>query len=111
MIKTSITLFLLLMCTVAFAQTRRIALRAHSGAKTERYAKGEGNYGYFPQKVKVHLESGRDTMVYDWDSLANPHYDIYVDTAPRAQFGPRDVSPREDIREMGKLTGKLIVKS
>lgn len=93
------------------AQTRRIAHRSHSGAKNESYRKGEGSYGYFPQKVTVHMESGRDTVVYEWDSLANPNYkrDIYVDTAPRAQFGPRSFAPKEKIREMGTVTGRLVV--
>ncbi len=102
---------LVLSVTIAFAQTRRIAHRAHSGANSERYRDGDGSYGWDPsfEMVKIHLESGRDTMVYAWDSLAQPHY-LNVDTTPRAQFYPRDNSPKEHIREMGNVTHRLIVK-
>lgn len=91
------------------AQTRRIAQRSHSAATTVCYEKGTGSYGYFPM-VTVHLESGKDTMVDEWDSLANPRY-IQVDTTPRAMFYPRDTTPKQDIREMGTITHKLIGKS
>jgi hypothetical protein len=107
-------LFLLaFICTLSFAQTRRIAHRAHSGAKQERYDGRDGNYGdpYIPQMVQVHLESGRDTLVEFWDSLANPEYLRQVDTTPRAIIYPRDKRPKQDIREMGAITHRLIVKA
>lgn len=107
--KSIFTIALLIAAVTISAQTRRIAHRSHSGAKTERYTKGEGSYGYFPQKVNVHMESGKDTIVYEWDSLANPQYPIYADTTPRAQFGPRSLEPKDDISKMGLVTGRLIV--
>ncbi len=105
--KTIFSLLLILTITISFAQTRRIAHRAHSGAKHERYDGHDGNYGYFPtpQKVYVHLESGRDTLVYEWDTLASPNY--YLDTAPRPNYRPIDKRAKEDIREMGKVTGRM----
>lgn len=104
------TLFImvLLMAVTVNAQTRRIAQRSHSGATTARYEKATGSYGYFPM-VTVHLESGKDTMVNEWDSLANPRY-MHTDTAPRAMFYPRDTTPKQNIREMGAITHKLIGK-
>ncbi len=109
--KTFIILFLTV-CVGLNAQTRRIAHRAHSGADSKRYVANCGSFGAIPEmkKVKVHLESGRDTMVNQWDSLARPYY-FYFDTLPRAQFYPKDLTPKEDIREMGTLTHKLIAKS
>lgn len=111
--KTSVTLFLLFIATVAFAQTRRIAHRAHSGAEHARYDGRDGNYGdpYIPTTVTVHLESGRDTVVEFWDSLANPKYLRNIDTTPRAMIYPRDKRAKQDIREMGVITHRLIVKA
>lgn len=103
------TLILIFTITISYAQTRRIAHRAHHGAKTERYDDNDGSYGkVMPRKVKVHLESGRDTMVYEWDSIANPNYRYWeLDSTPRAQFRPYDSKPKEDIREMGKVAGRM----
>lgn len=108
--KTTFTLSLILLVVVATAQTRRIAHRFHSGSNTARYDNRDGNYGdpYIPPTITIHLESGRDTTVYEWDSLAAPYYKRY-DTVPRAQFHPYDKS-RTDIREMGGISHKLIVK-
>lgn len=100
---------LLITAVTLNAQTRRIAQRSHGGATTARYEKGTGSYGYFPM-VTVHLESGKDTMVNEWDSLANPRY-LQADTTPRAMFYPRDTTPKQNIREMGSITHKLIGKS
>ena len=102
-------MLLLLTGILCYPQTRRIAHRAHSGAKSERYAKGEGNYGYFPQprEVTIHLESGRDTTVYEWDTLANPHF--FIDTVPHANYRPIDKRAKDDIRQMGKVTGRMIM--
>jgi hypothetical protein len=109
--RTALTFVFLLVFVAGFAQTRRIEHRAHSGKGSARYVSTDGSYGRVaPRKVKVHLESGRDTMVYTWDSLARPQYNIYADTMPRAQFGPRNVEPKTDIREMGMVTGRVIIK-
>jgi hypothetical protein len=107
--KATFSLLLIFALTNCFAQTRRIAHRAHSGSNTERYVKGDGNYGYYPppQKVTVHLESGRDSLVYEWDTLANPRF--YLDTVPHPNYRPIDKRPKEDIRQMGKVTGRLIL--
>jgi hypothetical protein len=107
-----ILLVLMLTGVVLGAQTRRIAHRSHSGSDQKHYASTRSSYGYVPEyrMVKVHLESGTDTMVYAWDSLAQPYYH-FLDTIPRAQFYPRDLSPKENIREMGSMTHKLIVRS
>ena len=108
--KALLTLVLVLVCASGFTQTRRIEHRSHSGVGSARYVSAEGSYGRVaPRKVKVHLESGRDTMVYTWDSLARPSYDIHADTTPRGQFGPRTTEPKNDIREMGMVTGRIIV--
>jgi hypothetical protein len=109
--KTTLTLLLLIAAMTASAQTRRIAQRSHSGTKNERYAKGESSYGYFPQTVTIHLESGKDTTVYEWDSLARPMFNVQPDTTPRAMIYPRDTTPKQDIREMGSITHRLIGKS
>lgn len=101
------TLVLIFTITISFAQTRRIAHRAHSGSKHEHYDGRDGNYGYFPvpEKVTIHLESGRDTTVYEWDTLANPQF--YFDTVPHPNYRPIDKRSKEDIREMGKVTGRM----
>lgn len=109
--RTLFALVLLLTVTAAGAQTRRIAHRSHSGAKTERYLSGDGSYGYLPRKVIVHLESGKDTAVWDWDSLAHPKYKYYMDTTPRANIRPKDTRRKEDIREMGAMAGKMTATS
>lgn len=109
-IKALFIIALTIVCVTGFAQTRRIEQRSHSGVGSARYYSAEGSYGRVaPRKVRVHLESGRDTMVYAWDSLARPSYDIYADTTPRAQFGPRTMEPKNDIKEMGMVTGRIIV--
>lgn len=107
--KTTVCIVALLFSVALCAQTRRIAHRAHHGTKTERYDDNDGSYGkVMPRKVKVHLESGRDTMVYEWDSIANPNYRYWeLDTTPRAQFRQHDPKPKEDIREMGKVAGRM----
>ena len=57
--------------------------------------------------ILIHLESGRDTMVWPWDSIAAP---IYLDTTPRAMIYPR-MGKQEDIRNMGGVTHRLTTKS
>ncbi len=110
--KSTFTFFLLLICTLSFAQTRRIAHRAHSGAKHARFDDNDGSYGRVaPRKVKVHLESGRDTMVYEWDSIASPNYHYWeLDTTAQINIRPIDPQPKQYIREMGEITHRLTVK-
>ena len=100
----------LFLATAAGAQTRRIAHRSHSGHVHSTYVWSGSNYGDPVEihRVKIHLESGRDTIVYAWDSLAMPRYS--ADTTPRAQFGPRHFKPMRDIRELGMVTGRIIVR-
>lgn len=106
-----IVLMIFLLCTsvAVSAQTRRIAHRAHSGANTERYDGRDGNYGdpYIPTHVKVHLESGRDTMVWEYDSIARPYF---YDTLPHASIRPVDRNPKADIREIAHGAGRLTIK-
>jgi hypothetical protein len=110
--RTLLTLVLIIAAFALNAQTRRIAHRFHSGADHARYDNRDGNYGdpYIPAMVTVHLESGKDTLVEVWDSLANPKYLRYMDTTPRAMIHPR-VGPKEDIRQMGVITHKLITRN
>lgn len=110
--KSVVTLAFLLVVVSLTAQTRRIAHRFHSGADHARYDGRDGNYGdpYIPTTVLIHLESGRDTVVEFWDSLANPNYLRYIDSTPRAMIHPR-IGPKEDIRQMGGITHKLIARS
>jgi hypothetical protein len=110
----SIVLFLVVLMSHVNAQTRRIAHRVHSGSSNERYNGVDGNYGDpypYPQMIKVHLESGRDTLVEMWDTIVSPKYLHYIDTTPRAMIYPRDTRPKQDIREMGVITHRLIVKA
>ncbi|HTF05065.1 MAG TPA: hypothetical protein VK826_13650 [Bacteroidia bacterium] len=89
----------------AHAQTKRIAHRSHSGAKHEKYDDGDGEYGRIaPSKIKIHLESGKDTVVYPWDSLARPYY---LDTL-RPHRIEKQVKEMEDIDQFGQVTGKMI---
>lgn len=113
MSKTIFSLLLIFTITIGFAQTRRIAHRAHSGANHARYDGRDGNYGdpYIPTTVTVHLESGRDTVVEFWDTLANPKYLQRIDSTPRVMIYPHDTRPKQDIREMGVITHRLIVKA
>lgn len=106
----SLFTFLFLAATVAVhAQTRRIAHRFHSGADHARYDGRDGNYGDpGDPRILIHLESGRDTLVEYWDTLANPKY--YVDSLPRAMIHPR-MGKQEDIRNMGGVTHRLTTKS
>jgi hypothetical protein len=109
--KTLLSIALMVLTFFASAQTRRIAHRVHSGTTHERYDGRDGNYGNpYPYRVLVHLESGRDTVVDAWDSLASPKYLRYLDTVPHAILYPRDTRPKQDIREMGGITHRLIVK-
>lgn len=105
--RTIFTLAFMLMVTIIFAQTKRIAHRAHSGKNSESYVSSLGSYGRVaPRKVKVHLESGRDTMVYEWDSLARPYY-IHVDLQPKEnEVGKK---PIENAKEVGHVAGKLVM--
>jgi hypothetical protein len=83
--KTLITILCLTFCVAVHSQTRRIAHRFHSGADHARYDGRDGNYGEpYDPKILIHLESGRDTLVDYWDTLANPNYNRYVDSFPRA---------------------------
>jgi hypothetical protein len=107
--RTIFSLILIFTITIGFAQTRRIAHRAHHGAKTERYDDNDGSYGkVMPRKVKVHLESGRDTMVYEWDSIANPNYRYWeLDTVPQQNNRKPGTNTKENIRQMGKVAGRM----
>lgn len=91
--------------TAVSAQTRRIAHRSHGGSENERYDNRDGNYGDIrPRLVRVHLESGRDTMVEYWDSLARPYY---LDTIPHNQS--RGTLPINDIYHIGHIAGRLVM--
>lgn len=111
--KTVFTFALLVLVLTLTGQTRRIAHRAHSGANHARYDENDGSYGkVMPRKVKVHLESGRDTMVYEWDSIASPNHRYWeLDTTSKINLHPIDPQPKHYIREMGEITHRLIVKA
>lgn len=101
---TAVFILLGIACT---AQTRRIAHRSHSGAKHERYDGTEGSYGKVaPRKVKVHLETGRDTMVYSWDSLARPYF---LDTIRQKSYEEVGHKKIETAKEIGHVAGKLVM--
>jgi hypothetical protein len=109
--KVSVTILFLALCMGLGAQTRRIAYRFHSGADHARYDGRDGNYGDpFDPRIRIHLESGRDTIVDYWDTLANPKYLHYIDSFPRAMIYPR-MGRQEDIRDMGSVTHRLTTKS
>ena len=105
--KTIFTFIFILLVTISFAQTKRIAHRSHSGKKNENYETTEGSYGKVaPRKVKVHLESGKDTMVYEWDSLARPYY-VNPNWQPKSnEVGKK---PIENVKEVGHVAGKLVM--
>jgi hypothetical protein len=105
--KTIFTLIFISVTVISFAQTKRIAHRSHSGRNSESYISTLGSYGKVaPRKVKVHLESGRDTMVYEWDSLARPYY-LRLDLQPKEnEVGKK---PIENAKEVGHVAGKLVM--
>lgn len=105
--KATFTFLFVLVVTISFAQTKRIAHRSHSGKNSESYVSTLGSYGRVaPRKVKVHLESGKDTMVYEWDSLARPYY-LNPDWQPKSdEVGKK---PIENAKEVGHVAGKLVM--
>lgn len=105
--KTAFTFLFILSVTISFAQTKRIAHRSHSGKKNESYGTTEGSYGKVaPRKVQVHLESGKDTMVYPWDSLARPYY---LDKNGQPKYNEVGHKPIETAKEIGHVAGKLVM--
>lgn len=103
--KHCILLILCLASVTANAQTRRIAHRSHGGSNSERYDNVDGNYGDIrPRLIKVHLESGRDTFVNYWDSLARPYY---LDTIPRGMnHGTLLI---QNIHQVGHVAGRMVM--
>jgi hypothetical protein len=100
--KIVLLLAIIAVTTSVHAQTRRIAHRSHGGTKHEKYDGRDGNYGN-PPMIKVHLESGKDTLV-DWgDSLAQPP----VPDTIRPQGIEKRILRMEDIDQFGWVTGKL----
>jgi hypothetical protein len=105
--KTVVTIFFIFACTFGYAQTKRIAHRSHSGARNEKCDAVDGSYGkVMPRKIKVHLESGRDTMVNPWDSLARPYY---LDTLRQPSFQEFGQKPIETVKEIGHIAGRLVL--
>ncbi len=80
---------LLSMIITAEAQTRRIAHRFHSGADGRKYDGIESSYGipsnksHLPQSTivlrpdTIHLEDGRDSVLYRWDTLGVVHPKVH----------------------------------
>jgi hypothetical protein len=90
------------------AQTRRIAHRSHGGANHERYDGKDGNFGLppnYPRMVKVHLESGKDTIVPHTDSLARPYY---LDSLRTLYRMPEPKKEIHNIHEAGNAAGKVL---
>ncbi len=105
--KTIFTFVFMLTVAIGFAQTNRIAHRSHSGKKNSTYSSTEGSYGKVaPRKVKVHLESGKDTMVYPWDSIARPYY---LDKDGQPKYNEVGHKPIETAKEIGHVAGKLVM--
>ena len=112
--KFSPLVILLAISFAANAQTKRIAHRSHGGTNTERYDGIDGNYGLPshpppPPMVKVHMESGRDTFVSLYDSLARP---IYMDSLQQRQnrkLKMQQLKPMKKISQVGNVTGKLLI--
>src|SRR5687768_15412951 len=98
------------MALVGTAQTRRIAHRAHSGTKTERYDGRDGNYGgpYIPMRYVVKVDtvyflSGKDTVVKLVDSS-------YYELDTTNMHNQRSYQPLEDVREYGKICSRYTGK-
>lgn len=113
--KSFLILFGLCALTIQLsAQTRRIAHRSHGGTMFARYDNVDGNYGipyHIPPPrpmVKIHLESGKDTIVSMDDSLARANYN--TDTAKKV-YKPVDQKKKiRKVNEMGNVGGKLTPK-
>lgn len=68
-----------------------------------------GNYGIpYNEKryVIIHLESGRDTAVFEDDSLARPYY---ADSVRRKYKMPDQKKKIHGIGQMGKVSGRLVI--
>ena len=91
------------------AQTRRIAHRSHGGARNERYDGKDGNFGLpydSPRLVKIHLESGKDTIVTENDSLFLRQYPS--DSMRTLQVNPEPKKEIHRINQVGNVAVRMV---
>ena len=94
----------------AHAQTRRISERSHGATLHAKSDGGESSYGipyHHPKMVRIHLESGRDTLVTVDDSLARARF--AQDTVRRNYKMPDQKRKIHHVSEAGMATGRIII--
>jgi hypothetical protein len=102
--KVVLSVFILVLALGSNAQTRRIAHRAHSGARSEAYDGRDGSYGEIPaprvrpQSERVVLKtdtvktkSGSDSIFYFWDTLPDASVPRYNEFRPMPVHRLRDI--------------------
>ena len=106
--KIALLLFFTGVAVCLAAQTRRIAHRSHGGGMHSSYGWEGSTYGnpVIDLRVRIRLDSLHDTLVDPWDSLA---LKMYIEF-PNPRLNNHEAVPPQNIREMGRGTGRIVTR-